>query len=69
MRELARALRDKSVHVRFASARVLNRVTGTHFDLERIYLGSKYALSFLDPVDEATKNQERLADYWERRLR
>ena len=69
MRELARALRDSSVHVRFASARVLNRVTGTHFDLERIFLGSKYALSFLDPADDGTKNQERLADYWERRLR
>jgi hypothetical protein len=67
LRELARALRDESVHVRYGAARTLNRLGGTHFDLERIFLGSKYALSFLDPAGEEGENQERLAEYWERR--
>ena len=68
IRELARALSGDGVYIRYAAARVLNRLMGTHFDLERIFLGSKYALSFLDPSDEEERNQERLVEYWQRRL-
>ncbi len=67
-RELLRALESKDEITRFAAARLLNRAYGTQFNLDTIFHSGKYAFSFLDPMADAERNQERLRDYWRKRL-
>ena len=67
-RELVRALDSGDEIMRFNAYRLLNRIYGTHFDLERIFFSEKYAPSFMDPGSERETNEKKLKDYWERRL-
>ncbi len=39
------------------------------FDLERVFLTGKYALSFLDPSGEEHQNQAKVRGYWQKRLK
>ena len=58
----------KNSITRYNAYRLLNHAYGTHFDLERVFLAGKYALSFLDPSGESEKNEQRLRVYWQKRL-
>lgn len=64
---LVSALESEDVFAGYGAARLLNHVCGTHFDIERIFVGAKYALSFLDPVGEEEQGQKRLAAWWKGR--
>jgi hypothetical protein len=68
LRELLRALDDERQVVRYNAYRLLNRIHGTHFDLDIIFFSGKYALSFLDPSGREKDNEKRLKQYWQQRL-
>lgn len=68
MDELVRALRsDNDIHV-YNAARVLNDIHETRFDVERIFLGRKYAAGPFDPFRKMEKLQGDLVRYWESRV-
>jgi hypothetical protein len=67
--ELLRSLNAESEIIRYNAYRLLNHIYGTHFDLQRILFADKYALSFLDPIEEKEQNAARLKVYWEKRLK
>jgi len=66
--ELMKAMNATNDITRYNAYRLLNKAYGTHFDLERVFLSDKYALSFLDPSGESEKNEQRLRVYWQKRL-
>jgi hypothetical protein len=67
--ELLRAMDDKSLALRYNVFRLLNRVYGTHFDLERIFATGKYGGGFLTRIDQQPADEARLRRYWQQRLR
>ena len=66
--ELIKAMNSTNRITKYNAYRLLNHAYGTHFDLERVFLTGKYALSFLDPSGEREKNEQRLRVYWQKRL-
>jgi len=68
IRALLRAMDSESEILRYNAYRLLNRVFKTHFDLERILLADKYALSFLEPNKEKGQSEARLKRYWRARF-
>jgi hypothetical protein len=68
-RALKRALDDANPILRYNAYRLLNQTYGTHFDLDIVFFAGKYALSFLDPSEDAKDNEKRLKQYWQERLK
>ncbi len=69
IRAIVRGMDSKSEVTRYNAYRLLNHAFKTHFDLERIFLADKYALSFLEPMAEKEHSEERLKRYWKDRLK
>jgi hypothetical protein len=63
--QLSSALSDDNLVIRFTAARLLNDVCNTRFDLERIFLTSKYAITPFYSIGADEVDQQRLAEYWE----
>ncbi len=68
LKELNRALESDSDILRYNTCKVLNALYGTRFDLERIFLGKKYALGPFDPSGQMEAYEQRLIAYWKKRL-
>ena len=68
VKELSRAIQSDNEITRYNAYRLLNETCGTRFDLERIFVPGKYALSFLDPSPTAQEEEKRLKKYWIERL-
>jgi hypothetical protein len=66
--ELRRAMDSGSEVTRYNAYRLLNQIYGTRFDIERMFMAGKYALSFLDPSPTAKQEESRLKKYWVERL-
>jgi hypothetical protein len=69
IRAILRAMDSKSEVTRYNACRLLNHAFKAHFDLERIFFSDKYALSFLEPMAEKGRSEERLKKYWKERLK
>jgi hypothetical protein len=65
---LRRAVEAPSPITRYAAYRMLNDTYGTNFDLQPIFMSGKYALSFLDPIEQKQAQETRLRTYWKTRL-
>ena len=65
---LLAATRSHDRLVRYAAYRLLNDRYGATFDLDPVFCGGKYSLSFRDPEGREDANENRLRTYWEKRF-
>jgi hypothetical protein len=65
---LLAATRSHDRLARYAAFRLLNDQYGATFDLDPVFCGGKYSLSFRDPEGREEANEDLLRTYWEKRL-
>lgn len=65
---LLTATRSRDRLVRFAAYRLLNDQYGATFDLDPMFCGGKYAMSFRDPEGREEANEKLVRAFWEKRL-
>lgn len=66
--ELLRAIESNEPIYIYNACRVLNHIFKKQFDLERIFLGKKYALSPFDPSSKMKGLQKQLVTFWKNEL-
>lgn len=65
---LLTATRSRDRLVRFAAYRLLNDQYGATFDLDPMFCGGKYSMSFRDPEGHEEANEKRLRAFWDKHL-
>lgn len=65
---LLAATRSRDRLVRYAAYRLLNDQYGATFDLDPVFCGGKYAMSFRDPEGREDANDNGLRTFWEKHL-